>query len=144
MTDHAFRAAVTDANGYALSGVWQFISSEEEIYISLIDIARSFKASLHSSEHYRLGFTSQEESDKFRMAGLDKAVHKWTPKPLAAGARIPFQVLIPAAGLGTNVFSVATPNVHPLPLPDDDDVLVVSLIESRLPATLICWALKRP
>jgi len=133
MADHTFRAAVTDANGRVLSGVWQFLSSADEIYISIVDIARQFKTSLHSSERYRMGFTTQKESDRFRAEGLDKAVHKWTPLPLTSAARVPFQILIPAAGLGTNVNSVASPDIHRLPALDNDDVLVVSVVESPVP-----------
>lgn len=134
MADHAFRAAVTDATGRVITGVWQFLSSRDEIYISIVDIARQFKTSLHSSEHYRIGFTTQEESNRFRAEGLDKAVHKWTPLPLTLAARVPFQILIPAAGLGTNVNNVARPDIYRLAAPDNDDVLVISVVESPAPA----------
>ncbi|MGH8178687.1 MAG: hypothetical protein ACREV5_20710 [Steroidobacter sp.] len=137
MAERIFRAAVVDSADRPISGVWQFLSHGDEIDISIVDIASQFKTSLHSSERYRLGFTTDKQSERFRASGLDKAIYKWRPLPLATdGARVPFQILIPAMGLGTNCNYRVEPDVHRLETPQGDEVLILSMIEVSSPGTI--------
>jgi hypothetical protein len=134
MVVHVFRAAVMDGAHRPISAAWQFLSHDDEIDITVMDIASQFKASLHSSGLYRLGFTTNEQAERFRPSGLDKAVYKWSPAPFGkSGARIPFQILIPAMGLGTNSNYRAKPDVRPLKAPDGNEALVLNLIETTAP-----------
>ena len=134
MVNHSFRAAVVDVRSRPISGVLQFVSYLNEIDVSIAEIAGQYKASLHSSELFRLGFATDEHSEKFRDAGLDKAVYKWRPQPLSRnGVRLSFQVLIPAIGLGSNCGYQVGPDVYQLKEPEGDDVLIVSLLETSTP-----------
>lgn len=73
------------------------------------------------------------ESDKYRPAGLDRAVWKWEcPPPDEDGRELLYQIVIPEVSLGTNITARMDDDFASLPMPQESEMVVLSLV--RLPS----------
>jgi hypothetical protein len=127
-TTHFFRTAVADARGRALSSVWQFSSSDDELYVGVRGLANQFKASIHSSGKARHAFVTQSVADRFQSPGQDRAISKWEHDPASPVPQLLYQVVIPEAALATNLNDNLSADVVRLDPPPPDHLLILSLV----------------
>jgi hypothetical protein len=139
MSKHMWRAAILNPAGQALSSVWQIWSVDNEIYVAAQSLTREFKSSLHSSGKHRHAFVSQEQADRHRMPGQDRAVFKWQhgEQSQDPSNALLFQILIPECGLRTNVDGLVGADVVSLPRPMQNEILVLSVLKEAGPESRV-------
>jgi hypothetical protein len=82
------------------SSVWRLWTRGDDIYLSLRDLTKAQKISLHSSGRWRNAWTTEQVAKglPFVGPGQDRATDKWDrPPELAPGVTRAFDVVVPAS-----------------------------------------------
>ena len=96
---YRFTVGAPDAERSSVWRLWthtpKSASSGTEIYLAMRNIAADFKASLHASGSWRVGFSRDDHPAA--PPGQDRAMHKWRrPEEMAPGWTRAFQVGVPS------------------------------------------------
>lgn len=131
------RVGVVNNDGRLCSSIWRIWMHRFDLYVAVRSLSGRFKTSLHKSGKFRHAFVTEEESEKFRGAGGDRAVHKWDrPSEQIAGGTLLFQVIIPEAGLAVYRPTYKLPKgLISLSRPFRDHVIYISAVETAAGVT---------
>jgi hypothetical protein len=93
------RFAVGDPTG-PQSSVWRLWTRGNDVYISLRDLTKAKKVSLHSSGRWRNAWTTEHvaKGSPFVAPGQDRATDKWDrPPEFSPGVTRAFDIVVPAS-----------------------------------------------
>lgn len=113
MPEAILRFAVGSPSG-PQSGIWQvWANPKGDVYVAGRLVGHHFKASLHRTGRWRVGYTEAQARRLGLPPSVDRAILKWTAPPeFAPGVRRAFAVIVPSS-------EVTGP---PAPMSDDPSI----------------------
>jgi hypothetical protein len=142
--DQVMRFAVGSVDG-PRSPTWRLWvpANKSDIYISRRSLAGEFKASLHESGKWRMGFTAEHEERPGSLVspGADRAVLKWDrPEPIVDHVTKAFSIVVPWFELRDNVPRLAAKDeVALIPAPSEKHCAELTLFLVEKGVALRGW-----